>query len=127
MMCYQSKKFVIQEDKKAGDIHWDLMLESDGFLETYRLDAPPEEIASRPANAQKIFDHPIKFLTYEGSVNEGKGNVSIADAGTYRIVKKTDETIKINIDGKLLDGEFELRRCANNLLRFGASCFFEKD
>jgi DNA polymerase Ligase (LigD) len=127
MMRYQSKKFVIQEHKKEGDVHWDLMLENDGFLETYRLDVPPEEISSRPANAQKIFDHPTKFLTYEGSVNEGKGSVKIAETGTYRIVKETDETIEINIDGKLLNGKFELRRCENNVLQFGVSCFFEKD
>ena len=126
-MSYQSKKFVIQEHKKEGDVHWDLMLESDGFLETYRLDVPPEEISSRPANAQKISDHPIKFLTYEGSVNKGKGSVKIAETGTYRIVKETDGAIEMNIDGKLLNGEFELRRCANNILRFGASGFFEKD
>ena len=109
-MCYQSKKFVIQEHKKEGDVHWDLMLESDGFLETYRLDVPPEEITSRPANAQKIFDHPMKFLAYEGSVNEGKGSVSIADAGTYRIVKETDETIEINLDGKILNGDLIMTR-----------------
>ena len=113
-MNYQSKKFVIQKHKKEGDIHWDLMLESDGFLETYRLDVPPEEIASRPANAQKIFDHPMKFLTYEGSVNEGKGSVSIADAGTYRIVKETDETIEMNLDSKMLTGNIIMIRVKDN-------------
>jgi len=126
-MNYQSKKFVIQEHKKEGDIHWDLMLESGGFLETYRLDIRPEEIASRPANAQKIFDHPMKFLTYEGSVNKGKGSVIIADAGTYRIVKETDKTIEMNLNGKILNGVFELRRSENNILRFGVIGFFEND
>jgi len=109
-MSYQSRKFVIQEHKKEGDVHWDLMLESDGFLETYRLDLPPEEIASRPANAQKIFDHPIKFLTYEGPVNEGKGSVSISEAGTYCVAKKTDETIEMNLNGKILKGNLVMTR-----------------
>ena len=126
-MCHQSKKFVIQEHKKDGDVHWDLMLESDGSLETYRLDVSPEEIPNRPANAQKIFDHAMKFLTYEGPVNESKGSVSIADSGTYHIVKETDETIEMNLDGKILNGEFELRKCKNNILRLGASGFFEND
>jgi hypothetical protein len=67
-----NKKFVIQKHSRGDDVHWDLMLEAGDVLETYRLAVPPEKITGKPVEAVKIFDHPLKFLTYEGSVNKAK-------------------------------------------------------
>ena len=68
------KKFVIQEHTTADSAHWDLMLESGDILQTWRLSKNPDEIVNQSAEAVKIFDHPLKFLTYEGPVNKGKGH-----------------------------------------------------
>ncbi len=103
-----NKKFVIHKHSRGDDIHWDLMLEAGNLLETYRLPVPPEKIANQPVEAIKIFDHPLKFLTYEGSVNKGLGGVKIIDSGTYQILNKNDAQICLQFDGKILKGKFVL-------------------
>ncbi len=109
-----NKKFVIQRHVRGNDIHWDLMLEAGDVLETYRLAVPPEKITAESVEAIKIFDHPLKFLTYEGSVNKGKGTVKIADAGKYQILSKTDNGVDLQFDGKILKGKFTLNHIEEN-------------
>jgi bifunctional non-homologous end joining protein LigD len=105
------RRFVIQRHERQGEeAHWDLMLETGEILETYRIGKSLEEWGDKPMEAVKIFDHPLKFLSYEGSVNKGKGTVKIADAGTYEVIDKTEDTRRIRFNGNVLKGEFELRQ-----------------
>jgi bifunctional non-homologous end joining protein LigD len=101
------KKFVVQRHERQNEpTHWDLMLEAGDFLETYRIGKPPEQWGSEPIEAVRIFDHPLKFLTYEGSVNKGKGSVKIADSGTYCVVSQNENQLILEISGVILKGEF---------------------
>ncbi len=105
----KSKKFVVQKHQRESEpTHWDLMLERDGILETYRLTLPPEEWGKEAIEAVKIFDHSLKFLSYEGSVNEGKGRVEIADCGTYCLIKKDETQQQISFASKLLKRDYRL-------------------
>ena len=107
-MSQVPKKFVVQQHTTADSVHWDLMLESGDRLQTWRLRINPNEIINKPTEAVKIFDHTLKFLTYEGPVNEGKGRVQIADVGTYEITRQTDDQIEINLTGRILKGKFTM-------------------
>ena len=113
-MIENNKKFVIQKHIRGEDVHWDLMLEAGNVLETYRLAAPPEKITSEPVEAAKIFDHPLKFLTYQGSVNKGTGTVEIADAGIYKILSKNNTHTDFQFNGKILKGKFTLKFIEEN-------------
>jgi len=97
-----------------------LMLETGDCLETYRVDAPPERWPQKPAAATRIFDHPVKFLTYQGSVNKGEGLVEIADAGSYQIVEQCETGRKIRFDGRVLKGEFVLVHTAGEKYEVGS-------
>lgn len=100
--------FVIQQHERQGEpIHWDLMLEKDDYLETYRVSIPPEKWGSNAVEAMRIFDHPLKFLTYEGSVNNGKGNVTIADSGVCRMLPEKENKLTIDFEGAIVKGEKE--------------------
>jgi bifunctional non-homologous end joining protein LigD len=107
-MSRQNKKFVIQEHLSGSDVHWDFMLESGGILQTYRLDKALSEALHLAVNATKIFDHPLKFLTYQGPVNKGQGSVRIIETGTYRIVHQAHDRIELDLNGKILKGNFTL-------------------
>ncbi len=103
----EAKKFVVQRhDRQNQPTHWDLMLEAGDFLETYRIGKPPEEWGMEPVEAVRIFDHPLKFLTYEGNVNKGKGSVKIADRGTYHVVSHNENRLILEVSGVILKGEF---------------------
>lgn len=90
------------------------MLENGTVLETYRICLPPEDWGNKPAEAVKIFDHPLKFLSYQGRVNKGKGRVEIADCGTYRLIEKNETQQQISFAGNLLKRELKLRLIEND-------------
>lgn len=103
-----SGPFVIQKHSRPADTHWDLMLRSGETLITWRLDLPPEDLNNNTANAIKIADHPLRFLTYEGSVNNGTGSVKIAAKGTYELTTDDSEGIYVMLLSEELTGKFRL-------------------
>lgn len=107
-MSSEDKRFVIQKHTSPKGVHWDFMLEKEQILHTYRLDKSPRQVLRAGAEAEKIFDHPIKFLTYEGPVKNGQDSVCIAEAGTYRIIERSSSRIELELAGGTLKGKFVL-------------------
>lgn len=104
----QDKRYVIQQHTTADGVHWDLMLEQDGVLATFRLEEMPATSHGAKIRAEKIFDHPLRFLTYEGPVQQGTGQVHIADWGIYHMEERSEEAVALNFNGKALRGDFTL-------------------
>ncbi len=117
-MKQEDKSFVIQQHTADSGVHWDFMLESAGSLRTYRLDKPPQQLVHSLASAVKIFDHPLKFLTYEGPVNEGHGTVRLAESGTYKITSQENDRIEMTLTGKILNGSFTLTHIEDDNWQF---------
>ena len=100
------KRFVIHKHKRQGQAtHWDLMLENNGLLETYRLSVPPEDLADNKYSVVKIADHNVKFLTYQGPVNQGQGSVKIADEGFYTTIDEADTHKTVELVGNIFNGK----------------------
>ncbi len=95
-------QFVILEHTKNRQIHWDFMTEKGETLETWRLDLPPDNLPGCNCNAVKIFDHPLKFLSYEGPVNQGAGMVKSAESGTYVLLEESHNSRRLELKGKIL-------------------------
>ena len=117
-MNSREKRFVIHEHSTADGTHWDLMLETENALETFRLDTSPQQILQRCANAQKIQDHPLKFLTYEGPVQNGKASVKIIDSGTYNTACRSNKKIELDLAGEILTDRFALTLESNDRWNF---------
>ncbi|MHC4618498.1 MAG: hypothetical protein ACYTEQ_12185 [Planctomycetota bacterium] len=90
------------------------MFETGGVLQTYRLELSPRHLLHRAAAAVRIFDHPLKFLTYEGGLSEDKGFVQIEDSGTYQILDEDENFRRMQMDGRILNGLFTLTRIEND-------------
>jgi hypothetical protein len=101
-------RFVIHKHTLGKDTHWDLMIEQGEILKTWRLENPPEKLATEKTKATPIFDHDKKFLTYQGPVNNGKGMVEIVDEGTCIIESISENDTQINFEGKILRGNYHL-------------------
>ncbi len=119
-------KFVVQEHATPEGIHWDLMLERDGVLLTFRLEDEPAQSLEREVRAVKIFDHPLRFLTYEGPVQKGAGNVRIVDRGVYECRSQSENLLVIDLDGAVLRGDFTLTRIEGDEWRFSAQNAHER-
>ena len=111
--------FVIAEHRRGDGVHWDFMLEVEGVLHTWRVGAGPAEIGSTEHKAEKIADHPLRFLTYEGPVQNKIASVKIADTGQYKILNQCSGLLEIELDGEILKGRFTLEQieCARWVLR----------
>jgi hypothetical protein len=103
-------RFVVQEHTTAEGVHWDLMIEKGEALLTFRLSEGPEDALDHPVTANRISDHALRFLTYEGPVQKGAGQVRIIERGTYRFWNETADRIAMDLEGALLQGGFLLTR-----------------
>ncbi len=116
----KNNRFVIQEHRTPEGVHWDLMLERGEILTTFRLVERPEQALARPIRAEKIFDHPLRFLTYEGPVQKGTGSVHIIDRGTYQFTEWQDDRLALVLEGTMLNGAFTLVRTAESKWHFAS-------
>ena len=86
------------------------MLEQGEVLATFRLEAPPQAALNRAVGAVKIFDHPLRFLTYEGPVQKGTGQVRIVDRGVCDVSDEGQDNVVLDLEGEVLRGGFLLIR-----------------
>src|SRR5262245_35287430 len=98
-------RFVILEHDHPA-LHWDLMLEQDGALRTWRLPAPPPD---DPREAVAIGDHRRAYLEYEGSVSGNRGTVKRWDGGTYEATRETSEDWTLELRGTRWQGTLTLQ------------------
>jgi len=105
-----SSRFVVQEHTTPDGVHWDLMLEKADVLTTFRLEQSPQAALSGAVRAVRIFDHPLRFLTYEGPVQKGTGKVRIVDRGVCCLSDEADNAVMLDLQGEILQGGFTLTR-----------------
>lgn len=80
--------------------HWDLMLEQAGALATWALDEPPQP--GHVVAAQRLADHRLAYLDYEGPVSGDRGSVTRWDHGQYRLVSQSDKEWVVELSGTRL-------------------------
>lgn len=100
--------FVIQQHTTPSGVHWDLMLEHEDVLWTWRLEVRPEAIGNATVSAERIFDHAMRFLNYEGPVQNGTGRVQISDKGTLQWHTLSSSQLTCQLNGRILKGSYRL-------------------
>lgn len=78
--------------------HWDLLLEAGEVAWTWRLLDEPGP--NREIRAERIGDHRLLYLNYEGPVSGDRGRVARWDAGTYRIIEESHDELKLSLSGQ---------------------------
>ncbi len=101
-------RFVILHHVLPDGEHWDLMLERDEALLTWRLVREPVDGSSLPIQAERLGDHRKAYLNYEGPVSGGRGSVRRVDAGTFEFEAEAPEGYGIRLCGRRLIGRFRL-------------------
>lgn len=105
----QDWAFVVVQHMTPQGVHWDLMLQMDKVLWTWRMDCPPADIGANSILIEKIADHPLRFLAYEGPVQNGTGQVQIADKGQLSVLSNSLSEMIVELGGTILRGRFALR------------------
>jgi hypothetical protein len=99
---------VLEHDHPAR--HWDLLLEHEGVLLSWRLSAPPAN--GGDVDAEQSFDHRLLYLDYEGPVAGGRGRVTRWDGGVFEWVERTPDRAAVRLAGGRLRGLLGLERRA---------------
>lgn len=97
----------------ARGSHWDLMIESVGGLMTWALPQEPTADAdysstSGQGRAQRLPDHRLAYLTFEGPLGGQRGSVVRCDAGTHCTYRDEAGRWVIAVRGDRLNGQFIL-------------------
>ena len=107
-------------------LHWDLLIERDGVLRSWRLLESPERwllaTSSAVLVAEAIADHRLAYLDYEGPVSRERGSVQRWDGGHVEWLEDSPEVIRLQLCGERLRGVLRLRR-VNAALSSFAGCF----
>ena len=102
------------------DTHWDLMLEQDGKLETWAF---PEPLAPDTAQTiQRLADHRIRYLDYEGPVSGNRGTVKRWDWGPYLLLASGPGLRDVQLSGQRLTVRLVLRSETPESKVWSASC-----
>jgi DNA ligase D-like protein (predicted 3'-phosphoesterase) len=108
----ERNRFVVQEHR-ATRLHWDFRLELDGVLKSWAVPkGPPEEPGLRRL-AVEVEDHPVDYITFEGTIPQGgygAGAVKIWDKGTFKLKRRTKDLYEFWLKGKRLNGKYALVR-----------------
>ena len=97
-------RFVVLKHIKDGEGHFDLMLQQSGLLLTFSFERFPEV----GSDCERIFDHRLRYLDFEGDIGDGKGTVEREDAGEYEVHSQTEKTFEVTLSGDRLAGSFRL-------------------
>lgn len=88
--------------------HWDLLLETEDQLKTWRLQNPPR--SGLPVGACPLPDHRRLYLDYEGPVSGNRGRVARWETGCFVWRLCEADQVWIDVRGHRLCGRLELSR-----------------
>ena len=116
-------RFVILWHKMPAEAprasHFDLMLEGDGALRTWALPRLPEP--GETIVAERLADHRLDYLDYEGPVSADRGTVSRMDRGSFEIESESAGRLDVRLRGEKLPGLVRLVRDAPDAQRWRLS------
>ncbi len=112
--------FVIQQHTTNTGIHWDLMLRLGDVLLTWQVELSPEQWSAGALCCRRIFDHRLKYLTYEGEISGDRGSVQIYAAGQYEccnliVGHSLPESLVVRLFARQFSGELTLTRQKDDL------------
>ncbi len=81
----------------ARATHFDLMLEHQEALRTWAVNAWPP--TGRSAMAERLADHRLAYLDYEGALSGERGMVRRIDAGVFELIAVDAQKIVVQLHG----------------------------
>jgi hypothetical protein len=110
-----SRFAVLRHDSPRG-LHFDFLLEMGDALKTWALPQLPEPGAEM--TGEVLPDHRLVYLDYQGPVSGGRGSVTRLDRGDYRIRRRSDSELVLELAGEELRGRVVLSRSSEEPQRW---------
>jgi hypothetical protein len=100
---------ILRHETPAGfprESHFDLMLEHVGVLRTWAMEWLPA--LGEDVSAERLPDHRLAYLDYEGKVSGERGSVSRVDAGDYECLQESETQFVVRVSGQKIRGTLTL-------------------
>ncbi len=117
-MSQAVKEFVLLRHDLLDTRHWDLMLDMGETLASWQILQDPLSEDFAPGSvlpARRLGDHRRGYLTYEGPVSRGRGQVTRTDGGAYFLLVRQVDLWTIRLAGRVLRGTFLLSAASGPL------------
>jgi hypothetical protein len=106
--------FAILEHSGCGPVHFDFLLEDGAVLATWQFQRSLADLeAGSQRCCQKIHDHRLLYLTYEGEISGGRGQVCRVEQGKYKQIKVSETYWRFKLQGEIMRGDYSLTRQGN--------------
>ena len=95
-------RYVVLHHTGIAHPHFDLMLEPPDAkaLLTWRIALPPGEWASAGVGtAERLPDHRLVYMTFEGAISGNRGNVTRVAGGEAMVVGMDGERVRLRLEG----------------------------
>ncbi len=99
-------RFVVLEHTGGEGSHFDLMLEHEGVLVTFSF----PEFPAPPMTGERLFDHRLGYLEYEGDIGGDRGTVRRVESGDFDLLAKGADSIRVQLRASRLTGAFKLTK-----------------
>lgn len=106
----KSVPFVVLRHEQRDGVHFDVMIQHGDALATWKCAAPPEQ--GGPLACERIGDHRLAYLTYEGPISGDRGSVTRHDAGTCDVIAWEAARVEVVFRGTRLVGTVVFTRRA---------------
>src|SRR5262245_57651655 len=92
----------------ARATHFDLMFEKDGVLLTWTVADLP--VVGETVAAERLPDHRVAYLDYEGPVSGARGSVRRIERGEFQLIESTEARYEVVLYGERLRGRLIVER-----------------
>lgn len=109
MSAGPSEAFVILHHVTRDGDHWDLMIRHGGALRTWRVPVGSVPTVDRPVPVERLGDHRLAYLDYEGPVSGDRGHVQRVDRGAAVWLEGKDSSAdiaRVELRGRLVNGVY---------------------
>jgi DNA polymerase Ligase (LigD) len=100
---------ILRHETPAGfprESHFDLMLQVAGALRTWAMERLPA--LGEDVSAERLPDHRLAYLDYEGKVSGERGSVSRVDTGDYECLQESKTQFVVRVTGQKIRGTLTL-------------------
>lgn len=92
-------RFVVLHHTGIAEAHFDLLIDwgGEGLLWAWRVLKGPAEWGCGPLAAVRIQDHRRVYLTYEGEISEGRGEVKRVAEGMGEVLGREGNWVRVRL------------------------------
>jgi hypothetical protein len=104
--CPMARFVILEHDQPHR--HYDLMLQAGDVLWTWRLPRLPQ--VGDVLDAERVSDHRLVYLEYEGPISGNRGTVIRREQGTLTWLRQEENCVEVRLDGVHLHARLLLTR-----------------